>query len=174
MQLQKDVWQKLEHNDQISLLHYSIEELVFTVKLMEKETLKDSSQNTPTDSKSNQQPSSNVSSELNKPLEQDSISNTSNEQMLKTDSSTLTVPETSSVTTSSTASSSMRKTRKLPSWLLEIKPSDSKPASLQKSASHSSICNTYIMCNLLVKVLAQKSNHLLLQQIQKNQSLNKV
>ena len=141
MQLQKDVWQKLEHNDQISLLHYSIEELVFTVKLMEKETLKDSSQNTPTDSKSNQQPSSNVSSELNKPLEQDSISNTSNEQMLKTDSSTLTVPETSSVTTSSTASSSMRKTRKLPSWLLEIKPSDSKP-SLQKSASRSSICNT--------------------------------
>lgn len=138
VQLPRNEWRKLEHNDEISLLHYSIVDLVFTVKF--NFTITDTSkESVPSDHETAPIQDDNHSRTVPQTVtgdtsvqQEDSTapqSLTKDTQDSKTSSQTV-LPETSTT-------SGNKKTRKLPAWLLEATDS-SLPSNKTKNGTTTS------------------------------------
>ena len=125
VQLKQGVWQQLSHNDQISLLHYDIKELVFTVKMKGNDV--DTEQNVRTDlgaitsTLSTTSPTEEVDSSTAKSKPVKPETKTSLSGLDISDDSTSNATPSNSIVTSleprSVSSSSTGKTRILPVWL---------------------------------------------------------
>ena len=134
IQLKQGVWQQLSHNDQISLLHYDIKELIFTVKM--KGNNVDTEQNVRTDvaattsTVSTTSPPEEVDSStaISKPVKPEPKSSLSGRDV--SDDSTSNATHSNSVTTSLEPKpvSSSGKTRILPVWLKTMTSNTSSTA----------------------------------------------
>ena len=123
VQLKQGVWQQLSHNDQISLLHYDIKELVFTVKMKGNDV--DTEQNVRTDlgatistlSTTNPTEEVDSSTAISKPVKPEPKTSLSGLDI--SDDSTSNATPSNSIATSlePRSVSSTSKTRILPVWL---------------------------------------------------------
>ena len=124
VQLKQGVWQQLSHNDQISLLHYDIKELVFTMKMKGNDV--DREQNVRTDlgattstlSTTNPTEEVDSSTAISKPVKPEPKTSLSGLNI--SDDSTSNATQSNSIATSlepRSVTSSTSKTRILPVWL---------------------------------------------------------
>ena len=133
IQLKRGAWQQLSHNDQISLLHYDIKELIFTVKMKSSDV--DIEQNVRTDIGAiiSTIPTTNPeevdsSTVISKPVKPEPKTSLSGLDISNDNTSTATQSNSTATSLESKPVSSTGKTRILPGWLKTMTTNTSSTA----------------------------------------------